>query len=83
LYFSLEKAEKYLFRSEASEVGSTVVKNLLNGLPKLGSVLKERDPSEEEIAKIEEIIGITGVTGLRLMDPQGSVVFEPLDLPVY
>lgn len=83
LYFSLEQAEKYLFRSEASEVGSTVVTNLLNGLPKLGSVLKERDPSEEEIAKIEEIIGITGVMGLRLMDPQGSVVFEPLDLPVY
>ena len=83
LYFSLEQAEKYLFRSEASEVGSTVVVNLLNGLPKLGNVLKERDPRKEEVAKIEEIIGITGVMGLRLIDQQGSVVFEPLDLPVY
>jgi len=83
LYFSLEQAEKYLFRSEASEVGSTVVVNLLNGLPKLGNVLKERDPREEEVTKIEEIIGITGVMGLRLIDQQGSVVFEPLDLPVY
>jgi hypothetical protein len=59
LYFGLEQAEKYLFRSEASEVGSTVVANLLNGLPKLGSVPKERDPGEDEVAKIEEIIGIT------------------------
>ena len=83
LYFSLEHAEKYLFRSEASEVGSTVVTNLLNGLPNLGSVLKDRDPRDKEVEKIEEIIGITGVMGLRLIDPQGSVVFEPLDLPVY
>ncbi len=82
LYFSLNQAEKYLFRSEASEVGSTVVVNLLTGLPKLDSILKDRDPREAEIKKIEEIIGITGVEGLRLIDPQGSVVFEPIDLPI-
>jgi PAS domain S-box-containing protein len=83
LYFSLEQAQEYLFRSEASEVGSTAAANLVNGLPSIGSVLRNRDPSDAEIKKIEEIIGITGVMGLRLIDAEGSIVFEPLNLPVY
>ncbi len=82
LYFSLEHAEKFLLQSEASEVGSTVVKNLENGIPKIGSILADRDLEENEIRKIEEIVGITGVNGLRLVDSQGSIVFEPEDLIV-
>ncbi|MBT5049787.1 MAG: PAS domain S-box protein [Rhodospirillaceae bacterium] len=46
------------------------------GLPDIRRILSEREPTASEIQRMTEIAAISDVFGIRMIDPQGDIVFD-------
>lgn len=76
----LERAEQILLRSEAQEVAAHVATTVENGVPNIRQILAQREPTAGEISRLNEIIAISNVVGIRMIGPEGEIVFEPKSL---
>ena len=71
-----EHAEKLLLRSEAQEVAAHVASTVEKGVPNIRHILSAREPTEAEVRRLTEIVAISNVVGIRMIGPEGEIVFE-------
>ena len=80
LYVSLQHAEEFLLRFEAQEVATHAAYTIERGVPDLAGLGVELEPSRQVLSRLFDIVEMTNIAGVRILDPVGVVVFESLAL---
>lgn len=80
LYFGLTQTEKFLLRSEAREAASHAAYTIQQGMPKIVSLASDPKTSPAVLTRLFEIVKMTNIAGVRIVDSDGNLVFETVSL---
>ena len=76
LYGALQQTEKFLLRSEAQEVAIHAAYTIEHGVPDLARLAAELQAPPKVLSRLSEIIQMTNIAGIRVIESDGSVIVE-------
>jgi PAS domain S-box-containing protein len=76
LYGALNQTEQFLTRSEAQEIAIHAAYTIEHGVPDIARLVADLEPPPKVLPRLSEIIDMTNIVGVRVIDPEGAVIFE-------